>query len=100
MGVTKDEYTIDDYNQTFCGIITGGYRQNDISFKKTDDDSEILDIHKESLFFKMNCTVYDLVGHDLNYNKNEYGTYLLHLNFPYTDDLISGIDGNEIYGVY
>jgi len=61
-------YTIDDYNETFCGIITGGFRSHDISFKKADDDdSDQLDVHKESLFFRMNCSVYDLGGSDFNY---------------------------------
>ena len=59
-----------------------------------------MDIQKESLFFQMQCQVYNLAGNDFNYNQQEYDTYLLHLNYPYTDDLISGIEEDSNYNAY
>jgi len=50
-GDSKSSYDIDDYNETFCGIITGGFRTYDDFFEKDGDDDLV--VYKSRLFFKM-----------------------------------------------
>ena len=95
-GIDKPEYTPEEYNETFCNSIFGGIRSVNEAFFKVNgsnpDDhlNEKLGVEWERLFFRMDCSLYDMEGHDLEMWPQEMDVYLLHLHFQYTDDPVVG----------
>ena len=100
----KDEYTLDDYNKTFCELAHGGIRSEAGSSQlividsDSDDDESAAD--RQTLFFKMDCTLYDLDKADFTKDEGTDETYLIHFHYQFTNDTISGIHLDEDLQTY